>query len=338
MTADHHPEELIDRAIRGALDPDEQSTLDRHLAHAPRAQAHVALAPRFEQELAPQPRDEILDQRAVEAAMQRMQRRIASLRRPKPRLAAMVAPGGGGGVAGVRCHRDGGDRRAQDLLARARRVTRSFDPSRLPRARSAPLREKRPRLMCRSRLNSRRRASYRRALLPPGPRSRRQGSSSAPASCAARDTPTRPSPSTAVCRRPFPTRGRPGCRSRSPVSCCSSEDGRATRWRSSIDIRRLAGTSAKRRSRVAPPRSSSSNRTADAIAAWKSLARTLSGIRLRCACARASGPAGRAAGEPRAVCPLRRVPAGHLLRGPAGRRGERAFDEPSRRARRRAAP
>jgi len=32
MSAEEHPEELIDRALRGALDPQAQATLDRHLA------------------------------------------------------------------------------------------------------------------------------------------------------------------------------------------------------------------------------------------------------------------------------------------------------------------
>jgi TolA-binding protein len=74
MIANHHPEELIDRAMQGALDPHERSRLDRHLAQCAACAAHVAMAPRFEQELAPQPRDEILDRRAVEAAMLGMQR------------------------------------------------------------------------------------------------------------------------------------------------------------------------------------------------------------------------------------------------------------------------
>jgi anti-sigma factor RsiW len=74
MTADHHPEELVDRALRSALDPGERSTLDRHLAQCVACAAHVALAPRFEQELAPRPRDELLDRRAVEAVMRRMPR------------------------------------------------------------------------------------------------------------------------------------------------------------------------------------------------------------------------------------------------------------------------
>ena len=67
MRAEEHPEALIDRATRGALDPDAQATLDRHLAICPECAEQVALAPRFERELAPQPRDEILDQRVRQA-------------------------------------------------------------------------------------------------------------------------------------------------------------------------------------------------------------------------------------------------------------------------------
>ena len=81
MRAEEHPEALIDRATRGALDPDAQATLDRHLAICPECAEQVALAPRFERELAPQPRDEILDQRAFEAAMRRMQSSPPAVRR-----------------------------------------------------------------------------------------------------------------------------------------------------------------------------------------------------------------------------------------------------------------
>ena len=73
MRAEEHPEALIDRALRGALDPAAQATLDRHLAACPVCAAQVSMAPRFERELAPQPRDEALDLRAIEAAMARMQ-------------------------------------------------------------------------------------------------------------------------------------------------------------------------------------------------------------------------------------------------------------------------
>ena len=74
MTAEHHPEELVDCARHGALHPYDQSILDRHLANCAACAAHLAQAPRFKQELAARPRDRILDRRAVEAAMLRMQR------------------------------------------------------------------------------------------------------------------------------------------------------------------------------------------------------------------------------------------------------------------------
>jgi tetratricopeptide repeat protein len=80
MRPDHHPEELVDRARQGALDSDAQSILNRHLAVCEACAGLLAQAPWVERELAPQPRDEILDQRAVEAAMRRMQRK----ERPSP--------------------------------------------------------------------------------------------------------------------------------------------------------------------------------------------------------------------------------------------------------------
>jgi tetratricopeptide (TPR) repeat protein len=94
MRADEHPEELIDRATRGALDPDAQATLDRHLAGCAVCAAQVSLAPRFEREIAPQPRDQVLDQRAFEAALHRMrQAPLVTQRRPLPwfRMAAAAA-------------------------------------------------------------------------------------------------------------------------------------------------------------------------------------------------------------------------------------------------------
>jgi len=73
MRAEEHPEELIDRAMQGALDPEAQATLDRHLAGCTVCAAQLSLTPRFERELAPQARDQALDQRALDAAMARMQ-------------------------------------------------------------------------------------------------------------------------------------------------------------------------------------------------------------------------------------------------------------------------
>ena len=93
MTADHHPEELIDRARRGALDPEQRSTLDRHLATCAACAAHLTHGARFEQELAPQPRDESLQRRSVEAAMLRMQRSPVDRRRAWPRWFRLAAAG-----------------------------------------------------------------------------------------------------------------------------------------------------------------------------------------------------------------------------------------------------
>jgi TolA-binding protein len=73
MTPDLHPEDLIDRALEGRLDPGEQATLDHHLAGCVVCAAQVSLAPRFARELASQTRDPALDQRAIDAAMLRMQ-------------------------------------------------------------------------------------------------------------------------------------------------------------------------------------------------------------------------------------------------------------------------
>jgi len=77
MNIDQHPEDLVDlvdRAMRRALDAREQSTLDSHLATCEACAGLLAVAPQFQRELVPQPQDEILDRRAVQAAMQRMQR------------------------------------------------------------------------------------------------------------------------------------------------------------------------------------------------------------------------------------------------------------------------
>jgi len=81
MTADEHPEELLDRAIHGSLAPEQQATLDRHLAGCLVCAGQMSLAPRFERELAPQPRDQVLYQRAVEGAMRQLQESPAGLRR-----------------------------------------------------------------------------------------------------------------------------------------------------------------------------------------------------------------------------------------------------------------
>jgi anti-sigma factor RsiW len=92
MSAEKHPEELIDRARRGGLAPEEQATLERHLGVCPVCAGQLSLAQRFERELAAQPRDHLLYQRAVEAAVGRMQRSPSiGRRRPLPRWSRWAA-------------------------------------------------------------------------------------------------------------------------------------------------------------------------------------------------------------------------------------------------------
>jgi tetratricopeptide (TPR) repeat protein len=92
MRADEHPEELIDRARRGGLAPEEQATLERHLAGCAVCAGQLSLAQQFEQELAPQARDELLYQRAVDGALRRVQRSpAAGRRRALPRWSRWAA-------------------------------------------------------------------------------------------------------------------------------------------------------------------------------------------------------------------------------------------------------
>lgn len=74
MRVDEHPEELLDRARRGGLAPEEHASLQRHVEGCSVCALQLSLAPRFERELAAQPRDPLLSERAVEGAIQRMQR------------------------------------------------------------------------------------------------------------------------------------------------------------------------------------------------------------------------------------------------------------------------
>ena len=89
---DEHPEALIDRAQQGALDPAEQAILQRHLEACAVCALQLSLAPRFERELAPRARDALLSERAVEGALENLQRsaRIGRMRR-SPRWSRWAA-------------------------------------------------------------------------------------------------------------------------------------------------------------------------------------------------------------------------------------------------------
>jgi len=85
MAPDQHPEELIDRARRGGLAPEEQIALEQHLDSCMVCAEQLSLAQRFERQLAPQPRDKLTYQRAAEAAIQQLQRSPPVRRRRFPR-------------------------------------------------------------------------------------------------------------------------------------------------------------------------------------------------------------------------------------------------------------
>jgi tetratricopeptide (TPR) repeat protein len=92
VTADEHPEDLLDRARQGGLPSAEQTTLEHHLAQCAVCAVQLSLAPRFERELAPQPRDELLYQRAAERAIQRLQQSpVRGRRRALPRWSRWAA-------------------------------------------------------------------------------------------------------------------------------------------------------------------------------------------------------------------------------------------------------
>lgn len=92
MRADEHPEALIDRAQQGALAPEEQASLQRHLDECAVCALQISLAPRFERELAPRARDALLSERAVEGALESLQRSARSGRmRRSPRWSRWAA-------------------------------------------------------------------------------------------------------------------------------------------------------------------------------------------------------------------------------------------------------
>jgi tetratricopeptide (TPR) repeat protein len=91
VTTDEHPEELLDRARQGALAPEAQAILNRHLADCSVCATAAALGPRFARELAPQPRDHLLYERAVEGALRRLQQSPPGWRRALPRWSRWAA-------------------------------------------------------------------------------------------------------------------------------------------------------------------------------------------------------------------------------------------------------
>ena len=70
-----HPEELLDRAVRGTLATAEQEVLHRHVSDCRACAAHLALARSAEIRSAPEPWDDLLNRRVVERALKSVQHR-----------------------------------------------------------------------------------------------------------------------------------------------------------------------------------------------------------------------------------------------------------------------
>jgi transmembrane sensor len=69
-----HPQELLDRAIRGKLDAAERAALERHAADCPLCEVELEVAELFRSSVAPERNDEALHRSAIDGAMDRLQR------------------------------------------------------------------------------------------------------------------------------------------------------------------------------------------------------------------------------------------------------------------------
>ena len=335
MMADHHPEELIDRAhARRARCP---RAIDA--GSPPRDMCGVCAAPGAWRRGSSASSRRSRATRSSTGAPSRRRCADAAICRPS----AEATPGRDGCVWRRRA-----SLLASGVTATAAIVGRKIS-SRAPvespvlrrrRRRPQPVRRRprwRRRLKCPSRANSRARASVAprslrarpavtaAALFERAGKLRREGHADAAIAVYRRLQETFPDAreaqlSFALAGQLLLERGRPERRAGAVRS--TPED-----WRGR---RRRGARGPRRRARAAEPNRRRDRRVEEP-------ARTLSGIDLRSARARASGPAGRAPVSRAPSRHLRRVAAGHLLRGAAGGRGECASDGPPRRARRRAA-
>lgn len=69
-----HPQELLDRAIRGKLDASARAALERHVADCPLCEVELEVAALFRSSAAPERDDEALYRSAIDGAMDRLQR------------------------------------------------------------------------------------------------------------------------------------------------------------------------------------------------------------------------------------------------------------------------
>jgi len=83
-SSQEHPQELLDRAIRGEIGASERSALERHAADCPLCAVELEASSIFRADLAPDAHDEELYRAVIDGAMARLQRRetwLAKLRR-----------------------------------------------------------------------------------------------------------------------------------------------------------------------------------------------------------------------------------------------------------------
>jgi transmembrane sensor len=103
-----HPERLLDRALRGGLDTQDQAVLDRHLTSCPDCATEVETARIFKVSVSPRNRDAALDRAAIENVLARVQqsesfgarlRRWVAVRRLGRPVAALAALGATAAIA-----------------------------------------------------------------------------------------------------------------------------------------------------------------------------------------------------------------------------------------------
>jgi len=91
-----HPEEALDRAVRGHASPVDAAALDEHLSTCDACAAQLAIASSLEARVSPGPRDEALNRAAVHRALTQLAEGAARARAPWPwrGLGARLVAGG----------------------------------------------------------------------------------------------------------------------------------------------------------------------------------------------------------------------------------------------------
>ena len=143
---DAHPEELLDRAVQGTLSEGDQRALNGHLSVCRTCAAHLTLAISVRGTSAPQPWEDLLNRRAIDRALHRVQWRgwpgvFAGPLRQRWALVTAALLMGLGGIAGAtwldarRAREDAGQAHAvasAPMTARSSRTTVAAAPEPTP--------------------------------------------------------------------------------------------------------------------------------------------------------------------------------------------------------------